>query len=44
VKLYKGVRIKLIRDRLRIILIRFSVVKVIFLLFITVGSSCNVKL
>jgi len=43
-KLYKGVKIRLIRDRLRIILIRFSVVKVIFLLFTTVSSSCNIKL
>jgi len=44
VKLYKGVRIRLIRDKLHIILIRFSVIKVIFLLFITVSSSYSVKL
>ena len=43
-KLYKRVKIKLIRDKLRIILIRFSVIKVIFLLFTTVNSSCSVKL
>jgi len=44
VKLYKRVRIRLIRDRSRIILIKFSVVKVIFLLFTAVGSSYSVKL
>jgi len=43
-KLYKGVRIRLIRDRLRIILIRFNIIKVIFLLFTTVSFNHSVKL
>ena len=43
-KLYKGVRIRLIRDRSRIILIRFNVIKVIFLLFTTIGFNYSVKL
>jgi len=44
VKLYKGVKIKLIKNKSRIILIRFNIVKVIFLLFITVSFNYNVKL
>jgi len=44
VKLYKRVKIRLIKDRLRIILIRFSVIKVIFLLFTIISFSCSVKL
>ena len=43
-KLYKGVKIKLIKNKSRIILIRFNIVKVIFLLFITVSFNYNVKL
>jgi len=43
-KLYKGVKIRLIKDKLYIIFIRFSVIKVIFLLFTIISFSYSVKL